>query len=313
MTVMNVRRPRPPARLRLISGAGLAGALALGLVALSGCGAPGKGTADIVDGRSGGKLAVTASFYPLRYLVQQIGGDHVSVTTLTPPGVEPHDLELKPREITRLGESGLVVYLKGIAPAVDDAVKVSDAKNVLDAAPLGSPRKNDPHIWLDPVRFGEIAEGVGAALAKTDPGHAADYAKNTAALTGRLGALDTAYRQGLAHTATRTFITTHAAFGYLAQRYGLRQEAIVGIDPESEPSPARVKDLGDVAARDHVGTVFFETLVSDKLAKTIAGNSGLRTDVLDPVEGITDQSKGADYIAVMRSNLVALRTALGAK
>ncbi|MEU3183208.1 metal ABC transporter substrate-binding protein [Streptomyces sp. NPDC006923] len=322
---MNVRR--------LIPTAAMAGAVTLGLVSLSACSSD---AADGGDSKGGEKLGITASFYPLQYLATEIGGDHVSVTTLTPPGVEPHDLELKPRDVARLGDAGVILYLKGIAPAVDDAVAQSGGANIVDAGSLttlekhgteagvheetheaeaeeATPDGNDPHIWLDPVRFAEVARGVGASMEKADPDHAADYKKNTDALVKKLGGLDTAFKQGLANTTGKTFITTHAAFGYLAERYGLEQEAIVGMDPEAEPSPARVRDLGAVAKREKVSTVFFETLTSDKTAKTIAADAGLKTDVLDPIEGITDRSKGRDYIEVMESNLTALQKALGAK
>ncbi|GAA2801652.1 metal ABC transporter substrate-binding protein [Streptomyces showdoensis] len=326
---MNVRR--------LIPTAAVAGAVTLGLVTLSAC----SGTSDAADKGSGGKLDVVASFYPMQYLAEQIGGGHVAVDTLTKPGVEPHDLELKPKQIGELGEADVILYLKGIQPAVDDAIAQAGVRNTVDAATLtkleehgtevgheghdhgtgseeaghdhASEAGADPHIWLDPVKYAEVAKGVGAAFEKADPDHAADYKKNTDALVKKLGDLDTAFETGLKNTATRTFITTHSAFGYLAERYHLEQEGITGIDPESEPSPARIKELQDIAKKDKVSTVFFETLASDKTAKTLATDTGLKTDVLDPLEGITDKSKGADYLEVMRSNLAALQKALGAK
>lgn len=323
MSVMNVRR--------LIPATTLAGAVALGIVSLSAC----AGSSDAAGKGSDGKLDVVASFYPMQYLAEQIGGGHVAVNTLTKPGVEPHDLELKPKQIGELGEADVILYLKGIQPAVDDAIAQAGVKNTVDAATLtkleehgtevghdhghgeehahGSEAGADPHIWLDPVKYAEVAKGVGSALEKADPDHAADYKKNTEALVKKLGDLNTAFETGLKNTATKTFITTHSAFGYLAERYGLEQEGITGIDPESEPSPARIKELQDIAAKDKVSTVFFETLASDKTAKTLAGDTGLKTDVLDPLEGITDKSKGDDYIEVMQSNLAALKTALGAK
>ncbi|MEU5921241.1 metal ABC transporter substrate-binding protein [Streptomyces sp. NPDC047141] len=321
---MNVRR--------LIPRTALAGAVALGIVSLSAC----AGSSDAADKGGDGKLDVVASFYPMQFLAERIGGGHVAVNTLTKPGVEPHDLELKPKQIGELGDADVVLYLKGIQPAVDEAIAQAGVKNTVDAATLTKLEKHgnevghdhegeeaghdhaseagaDPHVWLDPVKYAEVAEGVGSALQKADPDHAADYRKNTEALKKELGALDTAFETGLRNTATKTFITTHSAFGYLAERYGLEQEGITGIDPESEPSPARIKELQDIAEKDKVSTVFFETLASDKTAKTLAKDTGLRTDVLDPLEGITDRSEGADYLAVMRSNLAALKTALGAK
>ncbi|MFJ3171086.1 metal ABC transporter substrate-binding protein [Streptomyces roseus] len=326
---MNVRR--------LIPAAALAGAVALGATALTACSGASAGT-----GRDG-KLHVMSSFYPMQFLAEQIGKDHVKVDTLTKPGVEPHDLEITPKQTGQLGESDVVLYLKGLQPAVDKAVAQSGVKNVVDAAKLtrlevhGSSGHDhahegeespageeghdhshgeageDPHIWLDPVKYAEVAKGVGAALEKADPDHAADYRKNTDALLGKLTALDTEFKDGLKNTATKTFITTHSAFGYLAERYGLDQEGISGVDPESEPSPARMKELQAVAKKDNVSTVFFETLASDKTAKTLATDTGLKTDVLDPLEGITDKSQGADYLEVMRSNLKNLQKALGSK
>ncbi|WP_371652622.1 MULTISPECIES: metal ABC transporter substrate-binding protein [unclassified Streptomyces] len=318
---MNVRR--------LIPAATLSTAVVLGLGALTACSDSGTGS-----GMKDGKLDVVASFYPMQYLAERIGGDHVSVRNLTKPGVEPHDLELSPKQTASLGEAGLVVYLKGIQPAVDKAIAQSGAKHTVDAAGLTkledhgtevghghegeehhgeSEAGADPHVWLDPVKYAEVAQGVGKALEKADPDHAADYRKNTDAVVKDLGALNQKFAAGLKNTATKTFITTHSAFGYLAERYGLTQEGIAGIDPEAEPSPARVRELQSIAKKDHVDTVFFETLASDKTAKTLAGDTGLKTDVLDPLEGITKKSKGDDYLKVMESNLAALQKALGAK
>ncbi|MFJ6482064.1 metal ABC transporter substrate-binding protein [Streptomyces sp. NPDC091682] len=325
---MNVRR--------LIPTAALAGAVALGATALTAC----SGAAAGAGGSKDGKVGVTTSFYPMAFLAEQIGKEHVKVDSLTKPGVEPHDLEITPKQTGQLGEADVVLYLKSLQPAVDKAVALSGVKNVVDAATLtelevhGSAGHDhgaeghaegegeghdhdeggkDPHVWLDPVKYAEIAKGVGAALEKADPDHAADYKKNTDELVGKLTALDTEFKDGLKNTASKTFITTHSAFGYLAERYGLDQEGISGVDPESEPSPARMKDLQAVAKKDNVTTVFFETLASDKTAKTLATDTGLKTDVLDPLEGITNTSQGADYFEVMRSNLKNLQKALGAK
>ncbi|WP_327306829.1 metal ABC transporter substrate-binding protein [Streptomyces sp. NBC_01298] len=324
---MNVRR-------RLIPTAALAGAVALAATALTAC----SGAAGAAEGKDG-KLDVMASFYPMQFLAEQIGKDHVKVDTLTKPGVEPHDLEITPKQTAQLGEADVVLYLKTLQPAVDKAVAQSGVKNVVDAATLtklevhgtsghgdhehaaegdGHDHSHgeageDPHVWLDPVKYAEIAKGVGAALEKSDPDHAADYKKNTDDLVAKLGALDTEFKDGLKNTASKTFITTHSAFGYLAERYGLDQEGISGVDPESEPSPARMKELQTLAKQDNVSTVFFETLASDKTAKTLATDTGLKTDVLDPLEGITDKSQGADYFEVMRANLKNLQKALGTK
>ncbi|MGY0023903.1 metal ABC transporter substrate-binding protein [Streptomyces sp. YJ-C3] len=326
---MNVRLPRRPRRL--ISTTAVAATTVLGLTALSAC-----SSSSAADGKNDGKLDVVASFYPMQYLAERIGGDHVDVTNLTEPGQEPHDLEVSAQQRGQIEESDVALYLKGLQPAVDDAISQSGIGTKVDAASLTSLEKHgsevgghaeehdhdhdhgdengsDPHIWLDPVKYAEVAEGVGKALQKADPDHAAEYKKNTAAVVKDLDALNTAFEDGLKDTGSKVFITTHAAFGYLAERYGLTEEAISGLDPESEPSAARVKDLQKMAKADGVTTVFYETLVSDKTAKTLAGDAHLKTDVLDPIEGITGKSKGDDYIQVMKSNLAALQKALGAK
>lgn len=327
---MNVRR-------RHITGIAVTAAAALGLGTLSAC------SSDSAAAGNTDKFDVVASFYPMQYLAQQIGGEHVNVTTLTEPGQEPHDLELSAKQTAEMGEADAVLYLKSLQPAVDEAITQSDVQTKIDAATLttledhGSVEHDhaggehaeeehteekhseeeehalDPHVWLDPVKYAEIAEGVAKAFEKADPDHAADYRKNADALAKKLAGLNTAYTDGLKNTDTKVFFTNHAAFGYLAERYGLTQEAINGLDPESEPSPARIKELQEEAKADGVTTVFYETLVSDKTAKTLAKDAGLKTDVLDPLEGITDKSKGDDYLAVMESNLKALEAALGAK
>ncbi|MFF3844333.1 metal ABC transporter substrate-binding protein [Streptomyces sp. NPDC002328] len=317
---MNVRR--------LIPGTAVAAATALGLATLSACsGASAAGNTD--------KFDVVASFYPMAFLAERIGGDHVKVSSLTGPGQEPHDLELSTQQRVQVEETDALLYLKNLQPAVDDAVAQSEVKTKIDAAKLTTMEEHgsevgghaaehdhehggeesglDPHIWLDPVKYAEVAKGVGAAFEKADPDHAADYKKNTAALVSQLDALNTKFKTGLADTRTKVFITTHAAFGYLAERYGLTEEAISGLDPESEPSAARVKELEKMAKADGVSTVFYETLVSDKTAKTVAKDAGLKTDVLDPIEGITEKSRGKDYFAVQEANLKALQTALGTK
>ncbi|GAO08807.1 putative metal ABC transporter substrate-binding protein [Streptomyces lydicamycinicus] len=320
---MNIRRP--------ISTATLAGVSVLGLLALSACSPSGGARTE------DGKLRVTASFYPMEFLARQIGGKHVEVTDLTKPGVEPHDLELTPKQTAQLGESGAVVYLKGLQPAVDAAVEQSGAQHVADAAALTSLEEHgtevdghhhttgdnhshseseggkDPHVWLDPVKYAEVAKGVNKTLAKADPKHKADYQKNTDALVEKLDGLNTEFKNGLKKRSSDTFLTTHAAFGYLAERYGLTEEAISGLDPESEPSAKRIRDLHTLAEEHHVSTVFFETIANPATAKALAGDLHLKTDVLDPLEGINAKSRGKDYFGVQRANLAALQKALGSK
>ncbi|MFJ6214655.1 metal ABC transporter substrate-binding protein [Streptomyces sp. NPDC092296] len=296
---------------------------------LSACGS-GRTSSDSSNGS--GRLGVVAAFYPLEYLAEQIGGSHVAVTDLTSPGVEPHDLELSPRQVASVQQAGLVLYLKGLQPAVDSAVAEAGPRRVVEASALSplvdhhldedgdqsedgdqtgsAPRTTgDPHIWLDPTRYAAVAKGVGAELAAADPAHAADYRRATDALVGRLTALDQEFRTGLAPYRGREFITSHAAFGYLADRYGITQVAINGVDPEAEPSPARLAEIQRQARAHGVTTIFFETLTSPKLAQTLADDLHLKTAVLDPIEGVKDPAAD-DYFSVQRQNLQQLRDAL---
>ncbi|GAA1399361.1 zinc ABC transporter substrate-binding protein [Kitasatospora putterlickiae] len=278
-----------------------------------------------------GRLNVVASFYPMEFLATSIGGEHVKVTGLTAAGVEPHDLELTAKQVGRVQKADAIVYLKGLQPTVDKAVEGSDAKYRVDATaavPLEDHHlpedhaegdghdhhhdgaAGDPHIWLDPARYAAVARSVGAEFAKADPAHAEDYRRNTDELVGRLTALDQEFKDGLKDAGNRTFVTSHAAFGYLAEAYGLTQVSINGVDPESEPTPARLADVQKAAKENGVTTIFFETLASPRLAETVAKDLGLRTAVLDPLEGVEDQARD-DYLTVMRRNLANLQAALG--
>lgn len=272
-----------------------------------------------------GKVAVIGSFYPMAWVAERVAGSAGSVTTLTKPGAEPHDLELTPRQVVSVGEADLVVYIKGLQPAVDQAVdqhaadKAVDAASVVRTLPVTAAETgaeqhgagaHDPHLWLDPARLAAVARAVGDRLAKADPAHATSYQSNTRALVADLDALDAEYRAGLRTCAHKTIVTSHAAFAYLADRYGLTQVSIAGIDPENEPSPGRLAALTEQIRATGVTTIFTETLVSPKVAQTLAREAGVRTATLDPIEGLHPGSKG-DYLSIMRQNLQTLRTALG--
>jgi zinc transport system substrate-binding protein len=269
---------------------------------VAGCGA----SADV-----SGKSTVAASFYPLAFLAKRLGGAKVDVENLTPPGAEPHDIELTPGDVGRIQRADVVLYLShGFQPALEQAISGARGTRIDALAGLSLRRgvgdeagKTDPHVWLDPVLFARIVRRIGSTLG---------YTGRAKALSRRLLALDREYRSGLARCAQRDFVTSHAAFGYLAARYHLHQIAITGIDPESEPSPRRLRSLIDLVQREHVTTVFFERLVSPRLAQTVARDAHARAAVLDPIEGLTpsEQAHGDTYISLMRQNLRQLRGAL---
>ena len=270
----------------------------------------------LVGCRSGaaGKNTVVAAFYPLAFAAQTMSPS-AKVENLTPPGAEPHDLELTPKTVARIETAGVVLYLgHGFQPAVSDAVKNASGHtvDVLGGLPLHSAKGQeagltaDPHVWLDPALFQRIVRRIAAVLPK--PVH-------DAGLIADLQKLDRDYRAGLAHCARNDIVTSHAAFSYLTQRYGLHQVPITGLTPESEPTPKQLANVVAVVRRTHASTVFFERLVSPRLADTVAREVGARTAVLDPIEGLTpaEQGRGENYLTLMRENLAALRKALACR
>lgn len=298
----------------------------LGVVLITGC-SPASPAAPTSD-----KLAVIAAFYPFQFVAERIGGDRVTVANLTPPGSEPHDLELSPKQVASLGEGDLVIYQKGFQPAVDAAIQTVPPKRAIDTAtflalqPAASEHGHaddepgedhsedgalDPHTWLDPTNMIAIAEHVRDGLIAADPAATSTFTANAAKLVDDLKALDGDFSKGLKSCQRQVFITSHEAFGYLAKRYGLEQVGLRGIEPDTEPSAARIAEVQKVARQYGVTTIFFETLVSPAVAESVAGDLGLVTDVLDPLEGLTAESRGADYLEVMRSNLAALQKANG--
>jgi zinc transport system substrate-binding protein len=275
----------------------------------------------------GGKTTVVTSFYPLQFLAQRIGGDRVAVTNLVPPGTEPHDLELSPKQVGLLSDADLVMYLDGYQPAVDEAVDQNTDGSAFDLAgveelePGFVPVENgelakeskgrDPHVWLDPDRFADLAKATAKRLGEVDGDGAETYDQRADILITQLDTLSQEYEIGLGACTRRTIVTTHNAFGYLAKRYQLEQLAITGLTPEAEPSPARLAEVAEIAKEKQITTVFFETLVSPKVAETLAKDIGAKTAVLDPIEGLKSGASSEDYFSTMRRNLTALRIALG--
>lgn len=281
-------------------------------------------------GSAGDGLRVEASFYPLAWVSEQIGGDLVQVDSLAKDGAEPHDLELTPGDVVDVAEADLVVYLRGFQPAVDEAMAEADEDKVFDARPAAdldlrfTPIEDgeqhddeagteDPHFWLDPTRLVAVATELAEALGDRAPEHRDTFAANLQVLVGRLESLDAELDAGLADCDRRDLVTSHNAFGYLARRYGLTQVGISGLSPDEEASPADLAAVADFVTAKGVTTIFFETLVDSDVARTVADETGATTDVLDPIEGLTDASQGDDYLEVMAANLANLRRGLGCR
>lgn len=290
------------------------------------CGTEDAGTA----GDDG--LTVVAGFYPLEWAAARVGGDRVQVSSLTPPGAEAHDLELTPQDVGAVGDADLLVYLDGFQPALDEAAESEAGDSAWDAgqaADLVAGEEHDehaedehadeeeghahgdeavdPHFWLDPTRLASVGDALAERLAELDPDGAATYEENAASLRADLEALDGEMEAGLAGCAVDTLVTSHEAFGYLADRYGLEVIGISGLSPSQEPDPSQLAEISTLVRERGVTTVYTETLVDPAVAETVAEEAGVRTAVLDPIEGLTDESQGEDYLQVMRANLATLQ------
>jgi len=263
-------------------------------------------------GSADGRVVVLASSYPFAWAAEQVAGGDAVVRDLVKSGVEPHDIELSPRQIGSFETATVVVYLKTFQPAVDDAVLEAPKAARLDLTSAVDVRRRDggvdPHVWLDPVRMADIVRAVADRLVSRDAAHAAAYRSREAASLSRLQALDALFATALRSCPRKQIVTAHEAFGYLADRYGLDQVGVSGISPEAEPSPGRIARVAAYARRHDVRTIFFESTIDPKLADTVAREIGARTAVLDPIEGV---AHGDDYLSVMRRDAAALHEGLG--
>jgi zinc transport system substrate-binding protein len=292
------------------------------------------GCSDDGTASDGEQVTVVASFYPLAFIAEAVGGDDVAVTDLTPAGAEPHDLELTPDQVDEILDADVAVVMgNGFQPAVEETAEDRDGETllVLGALPIdaegkvveeeggeGEPPAEedvlDPHVWLDPLLMSEMTVAVTDALIEADPDHADTYERRARELERRLYVLHAEFEGGLSDCERDTIVTAHDAFGYLADRYALAQEPIAGISPDEEPSPERLAELSDLAEDLGVTTIFTESLVSPEIAETLAREAGgLETAVLNPLEGLTEEeiAAGDDYVSVMEANLEELRAALG--
>ncbi len=328
---MKRRRPRVPSALALA---------ALASLTLSSCAAFSEAAPGTSDG---GAPQVVASFYPLEYVASRVAGDRAEVSSLTAPGQEPHDLELSVADNATVAGADLVVLEGGLQAAVDEAVAQNAPGAVLDVADVvelqaldgddghdedghdeeghegesaeehaehTEPGDLDPHFWLDPLLMADAGDAVAGSMAELDPDGAQQYTAGAEALRADLESLDADIEAGLAACERDTIVVSHDAFGYL-DRYGLDVEAVAGLSPDAEPTPADLGRLQELIATDGITTVFSERLASPALTETLARDAGVGTAVLDPVEGLTEETAGEDYISLMRSNLEALRAANG--
>lgn len=274
---------------------------------------------------SSGKPQVVVEIYPFQFIAEQVGGDLIDITNLTPPGVSAHGYELTPEQVAKLTDAKLVIYQRGFQPATDSAVANTDGSNTLEVGslveliPYHTKSKSfsgdnniynyDTHTWLDFENMQKMAKAVADRLSEIDPDHKDTYQKNLDSFTQKLQAADKKWATTMASCKIRQFVPSHTAFGYLAKRYHLEQIPVAGLSPDQEPSPARIAEIQKLAKQYGLTTIFYETLVSPDLSTSIANDLGLKTDVLDPAAGLTDKSKGSNYFEIMDANLEALKKA----
>lgn len=295
----------------------------------------GTGTTAASESSDKGKLKVMASFYPMYDFAVKIGGDKATVTDMIPAGTEPHDWEPAATDIKNLEEADVFVYsgagmefwVPDVLASLDNknlvTVEASDGLKLRTAAAEKSDESDsagkaehqmqyDPHVWLAPLNAKKQMEKIKDAFVKADPANQSYYESNYKTYAAKFDKLDQEYKDGLSKLPNKDIVVSHEAFGYLCDAYGLTQMGIDGLSPDSEPDPARMADIINFVKTNHVKVIFFEELVSPKVAETVAKETGATTQVLNPLEGLSDKelSQGADYFSVMEANLKQLEDAL---
>jgi zinc transport system substrate-binding protein len=269
------------------------------------------------------RLPVVASFYPLFEFTQRVGGERVAVRALVPPGAEPHDYDPTPRDVRAMIQARLLVYngggfepwiqrLIGTLPAGVIRVNATQGIPLATAAARSDRGRPDPHVWLDPILAQRQVDNVLAGLVRADPAGRTVYGSNASAYKRRLAALHERFARTLGPCRKKVFVVSHAAFSYLAARYGLTPIAISGLEPEAEPSAAKIREMLRLIRQHDVRVIYYETLVSPRVANAIAREAGARTLVLNPIEGLTDDEvrRGKSYLSVMEENLRSLTRGL---
>lgn len=307
-------------KLNIILGA-LAVAAFVSFTMLSGC-AKEAGTT---------KLKVMASFYPMYDFAVKIGGDRAEVSDMVPAGTEPHDWEPAATDVKNLEQADLFIYSgadmeqwvdKVLATLGNKKLVTVEASNGLklraghgeegESSDSDENTQYDPHVWLSPMNAKKQMENIKDAYVKADPAGRDYYEANYKKYADKFDALDKEYSDTLSSLPNKSIVVSHEAFGYLCDAYGLTQEGIEGLVPDSEPDPARMAQIIDFVKKNQVKVIFFEELASPKVAETIAKETGASTQVLNPLEGLSDEEikNGADYFSVMESNLQQLKAAL---
>ena len=270
------------------------------------------------------KIQIVAGFYPLAYAAEGIAGDLAEVVSLAGPGVEPHDLELTPGDVAKINDADLVVYIPEFIPALDAVVKTLDQSKVINATQgitlisgdshshegeeahseeegHSDESATDPHIWLNPSNMVLIGNSIAQALSALTSDSAIN--ENRSSFENALTTLASDYTAKLANCSIKALVVSHEAFGYIASAYGFEQVGISGLSPEAEPSPARLAEVAKIAKAENATTIYYESLVDPKVAKTLADELKITAEMLDPLES---PPASGDYLSVMQQNLDTL-------
>jgi zinc transport system substrate-binding protein len=284
------------------------------------------------------QVLVATSFYPLYDFATNVVGSTDSVISIIPNGAEPHDFEPTPQDLAKIYNAKLFIFngagmepwAEKLAPELEaKGVKVLELADFVDLLPADHDKEAhsedehtdehaddhgdfDPHFWLDPAIVAELTNQIATTLSEVDAEKQAVYTENAKKFVAELTELDGAYKASLASCQVKYTVTSHSAFNYLAERYGFQVESIAGISSDEEPSPARLAELTEFVKANNVKHILFETLVSPKLAETLAAEAGIKTLVFNPLEGLTKNQIEAseNYITIMNQNLESLKTAL---
>ncbi|EKD79640.1 MAG: hypothetical protein ACD_41C00020G0002 [uncultured bacterium] len=252
------------------------------------------------------QLQVAASFYPLAYMAEQVGGEYVTVTTIVPNGVEPHDFAPTPQDIVAMIEADVLVYN---GAGLDNWATTESNGQIIFATDDSA---TDPHVWLDPVLMQDFVQAIADAYSAADPDHQIGYQDKADAVIVQLQNLNNSYQSRLANCELNQVIVAHDAFTYVAERYNIAVLPILGVNPNEAPSAKTLAELSALAKTAGIEYIFFEELTSPKLSETLAAEVGAQTLVLSPLEGLSEeeQAAGEDYFSISEQNLDNLALAM---
>ncbi|EKZ0428604.1 zinc ABC transporter substrate-binding protein [Enterococcus faecium] len=279
-------------------------------------------------------LTIVTTFYPIYDFTKEIVGDEGNVKLLIPAGTEPHDFEPSAKERAEISDADVFVYNSSDMEFFGDSLKdsVDSKQTLMIEAAKGIDRlesqeadeheeseeghdhahEYDPHVWLDPVLAIKEVRTIAGELGEKYPDKKEIFTKNADAYIKKLEALDQKYSEELKNATNRTFVTQHAAFAYLANQYNLEQVAISGVSPDQEPTPSRLAELKEFVKKNNIKVIYFEENASSKVAETLSNETGVKLEVLNPLESLTNEQikAGENYISVMEKNLEALKESI---